>query len=222
VTVQRLLGAALTVPVLLGGLLLMTAGPAAACTCVRVRSEAERVAGADAIFVGTLVSQVDRTDRAARAELAELAQEPGRRSDRFYQLLDKVGRSSSVVLTFEVSRVYKGTVGKRQEIVTPAGGEASCGGFGIGLRGEGPFLVFAHNSAGDRYRLGPGQYASSLCSGSRALADGGEPPGGLRAREPGGHSSPSTAKLAVGVGLLAAVVAGGLAILRTRHRPSAD
>jgi hypothetical protein len=221
VTVRRLLGAALTVPVLLGGLLLMTAGPAAACTCVRVRSEAERVAGADAIFVGTLVSQVDRTDRAARAELAELAQEPGRRSDRFYQLLEKVGRSSSVVLTFEVSRVYKGTVGRR-EIVTPAGGEAGCGGFGIGLRGEGPFLVFAHNSAGDRYRLGPGQYASSLCSGSRALADGGEPPGGLRAGEPGGHSSPSTAKLAVGVGLLAAVVAGGLAILRTRHRPSAD
>jgi hypothetical protein len=40
--------------------------------------------------------------------------------------------------------------------------------------------VFASGSAGDMYRLEPGQYASSLCSGSHAVADGGMPgPGGL-------------------------------------------
>jgi hypothetical protein len=40
VTAQRLLGAALTVPVLIGALVLMTAGPAVACSCAIVRSEA--------------------------------------------------------------------------------------------------------------------------------------------------------------------------------------
>lgn len=128
------------------------------------------------------------------------------------------------MLTFEVSRVDKGAVGARQEIVTPGGGEASCGGFGMGLRGTGPFLVFAYDSAGDTYRLEPGQYASNLCSGSRALANsgtsasGGKPTGALSPRD----NSPSMANLAIGVGLLAAAVASGLAIVRTRRRSRAD
>jgi hypothetical protein len=56
---RRLLGAALTVAVLLAGLLLVTAGPAAARTCVQM-TEAQRAARADAVFVGRLVgSRVD-------------------------------------------------------------------------------------------------------------------------------------------------------------------
>jgi hypothetical protein len=80
--------------------------------------------------------------------------------------------------------------------------------------------VFAYNSAGDRYRLEPGQFASGWCSGSRPLADGGEPAlGGPPAGEPGWPAS-----LAVGVGVLAAGVAAGLglAALRARRRASAD
>jgi hypothetical protein len=229
VKIRRLFGAALTVSVLLGGLLLVTvtAGPAAACSCVRMRSEVERAARADAIFVGTLVGG-GRVDPSASA--------PKTRSRPF---------PAPVVFTFEVSRVYKGAVGQRQEIVTPGGGGAGCGGFGIGLRGAGPFLVFAHQSSNALYQVGPGQYGSSLCSGSRALADREPSLGGLPAREPRGQDRwpareprgqdrwpareprgqdrwPSTAGLVVGVGVLAAVVTAGVAILGVRRRASAD
>jgi hypothetical protein len=240
VRIRRRLGAvALTVAVMLGGLLVMTAGPAAACSCAVVRSEAERMARADAVFVGELIgSRVDPT--------------ASPRDTR------RIPYPAPVVLTFKVSRVVKGAVGERQEIVTPGGGSAGCGGFGIGLRGTGPFLVFAFNSAGAMYRLGPGQYASNLCSGSRALADSGTPspseppapgtpgqpdnspsptrappaladnpaaaPTGPPATGTSGRpvGSPSMASLTIGLGLLAALVALGLAILRTRRRSSAD
>jgi hypothetical protein len=113
VKIRRLLRAALTVPVMVGGLLQVTAGPAVACSCAMVRSEAERAARADAVFVGTLVSQVNRIDWAARAAHDELAREftstsdrPAR-ADRIRELMRKLRSDSSrVVLTFEVSRVY--------------------------------------------------------------------------------------------------------------------
>jgi hypothetical protein len=57
---RRLGAAALMMAVMAGGLLVITAGPAAACSCAVVRSEAERMARADAVFVGELVgSRVD-------------------------------------------------------------------------------------------------------------------------------------------------------------------
>jgi hypothetical protein len=235
----RLGAVALTVAVMAGGLVLVTAGPAAACTCAMVRSEAERIARADAVFVGELIGS--RVDPSASP-----------RETR------RIPYPAPVVLTFKVSRVYKGAVGARQEIVTPGGDGASCGGFGIGLRGTGPFMVLAFNSAGYMYRLQPGQYASNLCSGSRALTDRGTPapsesqatgtpgqpdtspsptsapralvdnpaaaPTGPPATGTSGRpaGSPSTATLTIGLGLLAAVVAFGLAILRTRRRSSAD
>jgi hypothetical protein len=235
----RLGAVVLLVAVMAGGLLVMTAGPAAACTCAMVRSEAERMARADAVFVGELVGS--RVDPSASP-----------RETR------RIPYPAPVVLTFKVSRVYKGAVGQRQEIVTPGGGDGGCGGFGIGLRGTGPFMVFAFNSAGYMYRLGPGQYASNLCSGSRVLTDRGTPapseppatgtpgqpdtspsptsapralvdnpaaaPTGPPATGTSGRpaGSPSTATLTIGLGLLAAVVAFGLAILRTRRRSSAD
>jgi hypothetical protein len=236
---KRLGGAALTVAVTVAGLLVMTAGPAAACSCAIVRSEAERIARADAVFVGELIGS--RVDPSATPRDTQ-----------------RIPYAAPVVLTFKVSRVYKGAVGERQEIVTPGGGGAGCGGFGSGLRGTGPFLVFAFNSAGAMYRLGPGQYASSLCSGSRALADRGtpapsEPPAPGTPGQPDNPPSPtsapqplvdnpaaaptgppatgtsgrpagsrSPASLTIGLGLLAAVVASGLATLRTRRRSSAD
>ena len=236
--IRRRLGAvALAVAVMVGGLL-MTAGPAAACSCAIAGSEAERMARADAVFVGELIGS--RVDSSALPRATR-----------------RISFPAPVVLTFKVSRVVKGAVSERQEIVTPGGGSAGCGGVGIGLRGVGPFLVFAYDSAGDMYRLGPGQYASNLCSGSRALTDsgtstpGGPPasgasgrpntspstanapravadspaaaPGGMPTSAPGTRdNSPSTASLAIGLGLLAAVGASGLAIFRTRRRSEAD
>jgi hypothetical protein len=251
VKIRRVLGAALTVPVLIGALVLVTAGPAAACTCARM-TEAQLAASVDVLFVGTLVS--------SRVDPSVLTREYRQREEqRIKELKERFGQSAvageldPVVLTFEVSRVYKGAVGKRQEIVIPP---AATGGVGDTCQfyvpaGPGPWLLFASpQSSGDRtLQLDPGQYLSAftrLCSGgSRALADGGEPGfGGRPARAPRGpvsspsptrggppagapsgrDSSPSPASLVVGVGVLAAGVGAGLGltILRARRRASAD
>ena len=243
-TVRRLLGAALMVSVLLGGLVVVTAGPAVACSCAMVRSEAERVARSDAVFVGTMVSQVERIDQKARELM--------RSSDPAVRLRVYSSDSSRVVWTFQVSRVYKGVVGERQEIVTSMEPPAWAGIFdscrALKFQAPGPFLVFAYKPSpglSSRYPLDRGQYMSGSCSGSRPLAAGSEPAlGGLVAREPSGPASspsptrggppaaepgrsnrrPSPAGLVVGVGVLAAGVAAGLGLvtLRARRRASAD
>ena len=213
-TIRRLVGAALTVPMLIGGLLLVTARPAAACSCA-VMSEAKKAAYADAIFVGTLLDRRIGEPTGAVSSSTDMA-----------------------VWTFEVSRVYKGTVSRRQEIATAVDG-ASCG---LELSGPGPFLVFARRPNdgvakswwGDR-QLDPGQYVSHLCLGSRALTDGGEPtfggpppsspapapsPAPARPPYPAPASSPAPAGVAIGAGALVAVGAAalGLAALRARKR----
>ena len=109
--IWRLLGAVLAVSVMLGGLLLVTAGPATACTCAQM-TEAQLAARVDVLFVGTLVSsRVDPSvlTREYRAER--------KRRERVNP--SAVPQSDPVVLTFEVTRVYRGAVGKRQEIVIP-------------------------------------------------------------------------------------------------------
>jgi hypothetical protein len=97
----------------------VTAGPATACTLVAPAPEATNAARADAVFVGTLVSQVNQRDRAAEAAREELVREVQRRPprrQRVEELLRKVAqRSDRAVLSFEVRRVYKGRVGRRQE-----------------------------------------------------------------------------------------------------------
>lgn len=216
-TVRRLLGAALTLPPLIGGLVLVAAGPAAACSCAIPGSEAQRAARADAVFVGTLISQATQID--PRVEQAQ--REFTRTSDQRVLVHALRNNTSRTMWTFQVSRVYKGAVGEHQEIVAPPGGPSgpNCSGVGVRHPGMEPFLVLAYNSAGDRYRLQAGQYASDMCSGSRPLADGGAPVlGGPWAGEPGWPDS------AVGVGALAAGVAAGLglAALRARRRASAD
>jgi len=239
-----MLGAVLAVSMMLGGLLLVTAGPAAACTCAQM-TEAQLAARVDVLFVGTLVSS-----RVDPSLLTREYREERKRRERVDR--SAVRESDPVVLTFEVSRVYKGAVGKRQEIVIPF--PPATGGFGDTCGSyvpatPGPWLLFASPSSGDStLQLDPGQYVSGftrLCLGSRALADGGEPGfGGRPARAPRGpvsspsptrggppaaapsgpDSSPSPTSLVVGVGVLAAGVAAGLglAILRARRRASAD
>ena len=177
--IWRLLGAVLAVSVMLGGLLLVTAGPAAACTCAQM-TEAQLAARVEVLFVGTLVS--------SRVDPSVLTREYRQREEqRIKELKQRFGRSAvageldPVVLTFEVSRIYKGAVGKRQEIVIPP---AATGGVGDTCQsyvpaGPGPWLLFADRLSGDRtLQLDPGQYVSGftrLCLGSRALADGGAP-----------------------------------------------
>jgi len=238
---------------MLGGLLLVTARPATACTCAQM-TEAQLAARVDVLFVGTLVgSRVDpsvltreyrQREEKRIKELKELKEE------RFGPpTTAPAGEPDPVVLTFEVSRVYKGAVGKRQEIVIPSPPVAdrrvhdTCGSYVPAT--PGPWLLFASPLSGDsRLQLDPGQYVSGfgrLCLGSRRLAAGGEPGGG---RAPGvavsspsstrggppaaapsrPDSSPSPTSLVVGVGILAAGVGAGLAlaILRARRRASAD
>jgi hypothetical protein len=216
VRIRRLLGTALTVLVPIGGLLLVSAEPAAACSYPIPASETTSAARADAVFVGTLRSQVNRIDRAAAAARDELARELRRRpyrADRVAELMRNVTHSSDrAVLTFEVRRVYKGTVGRRQEVVT------SLGPCSRPLSGPGPFLIFANRPSpaiSRQYQLDPGQYTLGL--GSRALADGGKP--GLG--RPGWLAS---ASFVVGVAVLAAGIAAGLALatLRARRRLRAN
>jgi hypothetical protein len=245
VRIGRLLGAVLAVSMMLGGLLLVTAGPAAACTCAQM-TEAQLAARVDVLFVGTLVgSRVDPS------VLTREYREERKRRERVDR--SAVRESDPVVLTFEVTRVYKGAVGKRQEIVIPHPPVAdrrvfdTCGSYVPATPGL--WFLFASQSSGDStLQLDPGQYLSGftrLCLGSRALADGGEPGrGGAPAAAPRGpvnspsptrggppaaassgpDSSPSPTSLVVGVGVLAAGVAAGLglAILRARRRASAD
>jgi hypothetical protein len=231
----------------------VTAGPAAACTCAQM-TEAQLAARIDVLFVGTLVSsRVDpsvltreyREERKRRARVNPPAiQESDPVVDR-----SAIPEPDPVVLTFEVTRVYKGAVGKRQEIVIPHPPVAdkrvfdTCQSYVPAT--PGPWLLFASPSSGDRtLQLDPDQYVSGftrLCLGSRALADGGAPGrggapgvavsspsptrGGLpAAARRGPVSSPSPTSLVAGVGVLAAGVAAGLglAVRRARRRASAD
>jgi hypothetical protein len=205
------------VSTLMSGLLMVTAGPAAACSYPPPASEATSAARADAVFVGTLRSQVNQIDQAAASVREELARELQRRpyqADRIAELRRMVTHSSDwAVLTFEVRRVYKGTVGKRQEVVTSLAPD--CPPL---LSGPGPFLIFASKpspATSRQYQLDPGQYTLGL--GSRALADGGEP-------DLGRPNWPAPASVVVGVAVLAGGIAAGLALatLRARRRPSTD
>src|SRR5918995_7014499 len=146
VTIRRLVGAALTVPGLIGGLMLVTARPAAACSCA-VMSEARKAAYADAIFVGTLIDRRIGEPTGAVTSSTHMA-----------------------VWTFEVSRAYKGTVSKRQEIATAMSG-ASCG---LELSGPGPFLVFARRPNDAVARAGGATASSIPANTSRTCASGHE------------------------------------------------
>jgi hypothetical protein len=82
------------------------------------------VTRADAVFVGTLVSHVVNVDHKARELMASPDPAVAWRAFR--------NDSIQSVWTFQVSRVYKGAVGQRQEIITPPGapGGSNCSGVG--------------------------------------------------------------------------------------------
>jgi hypothetical protein len=182
------------------------------------------------VFVGSLVdSRVDPSaltpeykarEYRRRVEGVEKLVDGRERATLAEQLREYMRSLDPVVLTFEVTQVYKGTVGRHQEIVVPQAETGGTCGFYV-PSGAGPWVVFAQQSAGDSYRLDPGQYSSGFSSvcpgGSRALADDGAPALGGPAGEPGWPDS------LVGVGAVAAAVAAGLglATLRARRRTSA-
>jgi hypothetical protein len=123
-----------------------TADPAGACSCIAVTDQ-QAFGDADAVFTGRLVDV--------------------RQPKEVHTSLDPA------TWVFAVDHVYKGAVRKRQEIVTAILG-ASCG---LETMGPGRLVVFARGY--DGVGVGPhpakGQYAASLCGGTRLLADRGVP-----------------------------------------------
>lgn len=117
-----------TLVVLVGGLLLVPASPAAACSCVRDQP-AELAVQADVAFTGVLQEQ--------RADDEDVAHR------------------------FRVQTVHAGDVHRIQDVVTPRGGEASCG--------------IEWETGADMVVLGyvdeEGRVAANLCTGSAARTD---------------------------------------------------
>jgi hypothetical protein len=114
VRIWRLLGAVLAVSAMLGGLLLVTAGPAAACTCAQM-TEAQLAARVDVLFVGTLISS-----RVDPSVLTREYREERKRRERVNP--SAFPESDPVVLTFEVSRVYIGSGWQTPRDRYPPGG----------------------------------------------------------------------------------------------------
>ena len=128
---------------------------------------------------------------------------------------------------FDVDQVFKGEAQTRQSVVTAREG-ASCG---LEISGPGPFVVFARPDDGITSGAVDGEAYSSLCSGTRPLADGELPtsfgtPSSPVTVEATGKASSSRASSANGSstpGLWIAAIAGvlvlgaGGAVARYRH-----
>ena len=121
---------------------------AEACSCATF-TDAEAYEFADVVFTGTLV---------------EINTPPG----------DVVVSTDPERFVFDVDQVFKGEVQTRQSVVTAREG-ASCG---LEISGPGPFAVFARlDDDGLTSGAFEGEVYSSLCSGTRPLADGEVPAG---------------------------------------------
>jgi hypothetical protein len=103
--------------------------PAHACSCAQI-PEQESFTMADAVFTGTLVSRENASESATGSS------------------------SDQALLTFTVSRVYKGAAATTQRVSTQLG----CG-WGLTGEGRGPWVIFAQG--------GEQQLTTSLCSGNR-------------------------------------------------------
>lgn len=116
--------------------------PAQACSCAGP-DEKEHFQRADAVFKGTLP--------------------PGTQTGG--------GQSDTITLTFDATRVYKGTVVAKQKVRTSGSG-ASCG---LEISGAGPWLVFATLPWEGEEKAAPAAdpaeqvYEASLCGGTRAI-----------------------------------------------------
>jgi hypothetical protein len=116
--------------------------PAQACSCA-MSDDKEQFERADAVFKGTLP--------------------PGTQTGG--------GQSDTITLTFDATRVYKGTVAAKQKVRTSGSG-ASCG---LELSGAGPWLVFATLPWEGEKKAAPAAdpakqvYEANLCGGTRAI-----------------------------------------------------
>lgn len=118
-----------------------TAEPAGACSCLAL-TDAQAYSRSDAVFTGRLVDV--KEPAAVRSSL------------------------DPATWVFSASRVYKGTVTRRQEVVTAISG-ASCG---LEVAGPGKLLVFAVDGRGGlAAKPAGGQYSAGLCGGTRPLSE---------------------------------------------------
>ncbi len=154
-TMRNSLGRILIAVLVAAGALVVPASSAYACSCIAASPRAH-MHHSDAVFTGRLVKVETPSDRSR----IQSSGDPR-------------------VLTFEVDRVYKGAVASLEEVGTVADG-AACG---LGLRGEGPFLVFA---SATEAKPGKPRYSSYLCSGTRRVADDESVPAGFGAGSPPG------------------------------------
>lgn len=135
----------------------LTAGPASACTCVRIDDDAA-FASSSMVFVGTVLEKREPPGRTV----------PGDPGGRVFSSTDPA------TWVFAVERVYKGEVGDTQQVVSATSG-ASCG-LELGPPGT-RAIVFA--AGGEQGRAGEHRSlpSASLCGGSRRLAvDAAAPP----------------------------------------------
>ncbi len=181
-----------------GGVIgLGSAHPVSACSCASF-TDAEAAEYADAVFIGTLV---------------EVITEPG----------DTYSSMDPARFIFDVDEVFEGDVFARQSVVTARDG-ASCG---LEISGRGPFVVFARADADGLTSGGAdGELYSGLCSGTRALADGGPPAVFADSFQPLAGSSPigrsddgtsTVVSIAVVAGALAALAFGAFALRARQH-----
>lgn len=127
--------------------LVVPATPAGACSCIGPMSPDDYLNQADAAFLGDVIA-------ARIADPESLTQGDVR-----------VG-SASMVFTFDVREVYKGSVRERQEVVSNMDGAACGAGFELNRR----YLVYARGPANGS------QLATSLCEGSGEFQATGSPP----------------------------------------------
>ncbi len=163
---MRRIARALLVVTLLPVALVVTASPAAACSCAEVSDE-EYVELADVVFLGEFVDY-------------EFEQDPdgdGRWSD-----LDPA------VWTFEVADVYKGTAFEKQRVLSPNDGSA-CG---LEIPRQGSYYVFARRNAYGEFPVGDGELAAFLCDGTRSADHGIDVELVASDPEPGASPTPAT------------------------------
>jgi len=138
------------------GLAVVSPGRAMACSCIRT-TPIQALGRTDASFTGKVIA---------------------RRSS-------VLGPNSSsldpVTLTFAVESVFKGTVRRRQQIVTVSSG-ASCG---LEVEDGATYLVFGSKEASVvTPSPGRGQYGANLCNGTAAAPAGYRPEGFPSAKRP--------------------------------------
>jgi hypothetical protein len=120
---------------------LAPAGPAAACSCAEL-TEQQAFDAAEVVFTGDLV-EVRTPPRSGVVSSSD--------PERFI---------------FVVDRVYKGSAGREQSVVTAMEG-ASCG---LEISGRGPFIVFARRDRPEGVAdWVDDELSADLCGGTRVL-----------------------------------------------------